>query len=308
MPRDKGKLFRLFALLAVTAASVLVLATPASATTTFQPGDLFTARGIGTYDGHVQWLHPDGTLIATLDAGVQQVGGMALDPAGRLAVTGFLDNNVVRFAPDGSFLGTFIAQVDPICFCDLVTEITYDRAGNLIIGDFLGNIGATRFDANGNPLGVVVPGETDYVDLDSDQCTLFFVDSNDMGTIRRNICTGQYFPVPNYSQLSPSEPKGVRILPDGSVLNVDTNAIRHYTRSGTLLRSYGENACNWLNVILDVGGKSFWSYCSRTDTNTLFDVKTGNVLRTVSGVGQILAVYRGFRAGLVCPAPLRCAP
>src|SRR5258707_85528 len=104
MPRDKGKLFRLFALLTLTAASVLVLATPVSAASTFQPGDLFTAGGIGQDPGDVQWLHPNGTLVSTLDSGLQQIGGMAFDPTGRLAVTGFVDNNVVRFAPNGSFL------------------------------------------------------------------------------------------------------------------------------------------------------------------------------------------------------------
>jgi hypothetical protein len=310
MARGMGRLLRFLTFVTVTAASVLAVAAPVSATPTFQRGDLFAAGGIGVDDSHVRWLRPDGTLVATLDSGLQQIGGMAFDPTGRLAITGFLDNNVVRFAPDGTFLGTFIPQVFPFPGCDYPTEITYDRAGNLIVGDFLDCSGATKFDADGRLVGVVVGGESDFVDLDSDQCTLFVEDANDQITFARNICTGQPVPIPNYAQLSPGEPGGLRILPDGSILEVDSNAIRHYTRPGKLLRGYGENACfAWFGVTLGVEGKSFWSYCQATDTNTLFDVKTGSVLRTLSGVGRVHAVDGGFRAGLACSPPLRrCAP
>jgi hypothetical protein len=234
---------------------------------------------------------------------------MAFDPTGRLAVSGFLDNTLVRFAPDGTFLGTFIAQVGATdeAPCPLPTDITYGREGDLVVGDFgicASDNGAEWFDRNGVFKALVVPGEADGVDLDADQCTLFVADANDDVIYNTNICTGQPAS-PRFGIATAVDSPSVRVLPDGSVLFVDAFAPDYaivqpgrYSRGGTLLATYGTGGCShWSGVVPDVGGTAFWSNCSTTHSSTLFDVATGAVLRTLPGV-VVDAVYGGFRSAL----------
>jgi hypothetical protein len=315
------------ALLALVAGTLVAAAPTAansvraarSSTATFQPGDVFAISG--PHNNSIDWRHSDGSLVVTLDpqftgitpGGFQDpagwIGGMAFDPTGRLAVSGRADNTVVRFAPDGSFLGTFIAKVGSTdaAPCPQPSDISYGREGDLVVGDFgfcdVSANGAEWFDRNGVFKALVWAPEADTVDLDADQCTLFFSADEFEAAAAWNICTGQFggFGAGLYGVGT------VRVLPDGSVLvggtaydpntgaTLNSDAVQHFSRGGTLLGSY-PNACGG-RVVLDVGGTAFWNYCGG-GTNILIDVATGSVLRTINISGGIAAVYGGFRSAL----------
>src|SRR5206468_4695397 len=90
MPRIAGtatgsKLARVICLLALMA-PFLLTSVAAHGASTFQVGDVF----VGVGNGQIQWYHPDGTLVQTLNNGVGGfTTGMAFDSAGHLYGTNF---------------------------------------------------------------------------------------------------------------------------------------------------------------------------------------------------------------------------
>src|SRR5450432_1042361 len=102
-----------------------ILVSPAQAQT-FQVGDVFGAVG----NGQVNWYHPDGTLVKTLDdLSGGFTTGMAFDKAGNLYVTNFSAGNVSKFDNTGTLIGNL-----PTAGFGAPESLVFDSAGNLFVG------------------------------------------------------------------------------------------------------------------------------------------------------------------------------
>ena len=124
----------------------------------FGVGDLLIALN----DGLVQWRHPDGTLVQVLDPGFgwnSYPGGMALDRAGNLYVSGQSNFTVVRFDPTGQSLGVFSTNQ-----YGYSTDVELDAAGNVWVSSEQGDSELAEYDPNGHLLGEYYP-DTNLVGL-----------------------------------------------------------------------------------------------------------------------------------------------
>jgi len=157
----------------------------------YSPGDILVALTNGT----VQVRAADGTLRTTLSGPVQgQAKGLALDAAGNLFVSYWWTsdltsgNTVVKFSPDGSFVGVFGSGY----YCN-PSGIVIDKNGNVFVGeaDCSGDI--LKFDAAGNMLEIFDPSIEQrgarWLDLASDGCTMYYTSAGKF-IGRYNVCTG----------------------------------------------------------------------------------------------------------------------
>jgi hypothetical protein len=297
----------------------LTLAIPAgtAAGETFQQGDLVVATQTG-----FKWLRGDGTLVKSLPIGFTNQNGAqfwraAFNPSGTQmwATTGTdeSDNKVIAYDNQGNLLGAVIDPFDEQRGCGAPADISFDAKGFAYIGmwtDCEG--GAKKFTPEGDLVGTVVAGESDWVDIASDQCTLYWQNQNEQFMNDTNVCTGGSTPFFR-SCFDSDEWQGMRILPDGSVLSVEPPDILRSsgttsTDCGDQLQSYSAPSCpggGWTGLQLNVGGTAFWSSCF-TGVGLFpheIDVATGQVLHTLNAQGLVAAVYGGFRAGLSGTTP-----
>lgn len=97
-------------------------------------------------------------------------GGLNFDAGGNLYVVISDPQNVndaiVRFAPDGSFLGTFGDASNGSSPIDSPYEIAFDSSGNILLAD--ANSGILKFDASGAYLGTVVADYGISIAIDDD--------------------------------------------------------------------------------------------------------------------------------------------
>lgn len=275
----------------------VALGAPATARAdTFAGGDLIVYPGGGA---PLEWLRADGTLVQTLETGLQDEGGAAFDAAGRLYVAGWLDNKVVRFDTDGSFLGSFIDPFHPTPD-DLrgqPGDLAFDAAGNAFVGDG-GSLGTVRkFDASGAFVGQISTGESDVLGLGSDGCTLV-AGGNDLQVVSRlDVCSGGPGTSSPDSE-SVGQPRGIAVLSDGSALVTWEGFVRRYASDWTTLATYDLAACSsWAGLELGADGTTFWSSCRMPDENGVsryvpqkIDVATGSVVDTLAGPGVVMAV------------------
>jgi hypothetical protein len=297
----------------VVLALMLVVPAGTAAGETFQQGDIVLATTTG-----FKWLHADGSLVKPLAVGFTNQDAplfwrASFDPFGRLwATTGTdsSDNKVIAYDNQGNLLGPIVDPFDPTCGGD-PADITFDLAGNAYIGDWSDCAGAKMFTSNGDFVKSVVPGESDWVDLAADQCTLYWQNQNEQFMDDTNVCTGGETSF-SRSCFESDEWQGMRILPDGSILSVEPPDIFRVsgttsTDCGDELQSYGSASCMgfWSDVQLDVGGTSFWTACGSVGGYVPyeFDVASGQVVRTLGRPGIVAAVYGGFRAGLSGTSP-----
>jgi hypothetical protein len=265
---------------------------------TFQPGDLVVTEGAASTI--VSWLRADGSVVRQLDP--VPGGGMEFGPDGRLYTAGLTTGQVFHFETDGTFLGAFIETFDDTG-CGAPSDLSFDALGNLYVGSFTDcDPGARKFDAKGSFLAGATSGESDQVDLASDQCTLWIQVQNtgDIDTVDQ--CTGEQRHIANLQATFglQGENKGLRLLPDGSVITNESDFVVRMSSNGDALQIYDDDACaSWTGVALSAGGTSFWASCV-SDAGTFpweIDVATGALLRTLDTPGIVRAVQGGFRAG-----------
>ena len=287
--------------------AMFLLLTPSAQAENFESGDLL----VGNFTGIVGWYRGDGTLVSNLDTGMSFSAGMEFDSAGNLLVTGWSDGKVVAFDPQGQLTGNFIDSCDPDP-SDLIPcypfDVALDASGNVYIGDWLSTGSAHKFDQTGTPLGVVYRGESDRIDLASDQCTLFVLNAGTWSVHRKDICSNEAAEsVFGYIPPDGAEPQGLRILPDNTILANYRTVMFRLSWTGEILQNYypPEGCTELVGLALGVGGDTFWSSCDRSYPIEI-GVADGQVVRALPDVGGIVwAVRGGFRAGRDVPtAPL----
>lgn len=241
-------------------------------------GSIFAGVGNGT----VKVFDQTGALLQTLNTGsTSENTGMAFDAAGNLYASKFSVSEVVKFAPDGSFLGTFGSGYSN---CE---SLVRDASGNMYVGQASsGDI--KKFDVATGTLQATysVARErrgTDWIDLAADQKTMYYT-SEGSKILRYDISTGTQLADFATGLTGPSF--ALRILKDGGVMVATWGDIERYDAAGNLVQTYdasGEDAFFAMN--LDPDGKSFWTGNYFSGQITHFDIATG-------------AVLGGFNAGI----------
>jgi uncharacterized repeat protein (TIGR01451 family) len=229
--------------------------------------------------GGIQWRHADGSLVSTLPITAGQSStGMAFDQAGNLYATGFLMEQINRFNPSGTSLGTFGSG-----FNKNPESIVFDAAGNAYVGQSDGGRLVLKLNADGHlidsyPVQIESRG-SDWIELAADQRTLYY--TSEGHTIKRyDLVTRQQ--LPDFATGLPGdEAFQLQLLADGSVLVADDHWIFRFGEDGKIDTTYGYNPANqWFNLVLDPDGTSFWSSDQGNGRIARFDIATGKMLES----------------------------
>jgi streptogramin lyase len=226
---------------------------------------------VGINNGQVVKFGKDGTRLATLSTNLGgSTTGMGFDAFGNLYVTDFTADAVSRFS------GTSLAGALGAGYNCQPESIVFDKAGNAYVGETGCSHAIIKLDPYGTISAVYQPATeqqgTDWIDLASDQCTLYYT-SQGPSVLRFNVCSRQQLP-PLTSQLK--EGLALRVLPDSSVIVADLQNIARFDGSGKPIQTYdasGEDC--WSSLALDGDGTSFWAtdYC--TSDVVRFDLSSG---------------------------------
>lgn len=272
----------IMAIAALVSAFGINPAMQASAVTTFTTGDVFVSVG----NGMVKWYDNDGNFIQNLDT--TQGGfttGMAFDSSGKLYVTGFSAGTISVFDTDGTLLGTFGSggYSSP-------ESILFDAAGDAYIGQ-AGAATILKLDSADSSFTVAIEDKgADWIDLASDQCTMFYT-SEGSKIMKYDVCADSQ--LTDFVTNLHSPAFALRILPSGGLLVADSQDIHRLDSSGTTIKTYDvTDEQGWFAINLDPDGTSFWSADFQSSNFYKFDIATGNVLTGPINTGT--ATYTVF--------------
>jgi hypothetical protein len=283
---------------------------------------------VGTGNGLFTEFTQDGKVITQLDttSGASDETGCAFDPlTGDFYTTNFGKNSVSKFDPSGAFIGLFGTgyNADP-------ESIVFDGATpeNVYVGQADGTHEILKFDTSGNSLGTFTPTTdqrgTDWIDLSSDRCTMFYT-SEGKNVQRFDVCTNTQLTPFNIAPLPGSNAYAHRrLLPSqfgaGGVLVADSGSVERLDATGADVQSYTiPDASVVFALNLDPDGTSFWTGDLGSGFVTKVDIKTGTILqhwnanvasnfRDVAGVcvkGELIAVPTPTPTSLVSPSPVQ---
>ncbi|MBK7144875.1 MAG: hypothetical protein IPH76_06580 [Xanthomonadales bacterium] len=264
--------------------------------------------------GRIRRFTTDGILLDTwvFDSGAPlSTTGMCFAPNGDILATRFdtaVASDLIRFGHDGAVLNNTFAAPKPSAI--YAESCVFDQAGNVYVGhaglittpspDTL--VPIQKFDRHGNWLDTfVVPTGTrgtDWIDLDADQCTLYYTSEDD--AIRRyNLCTRSPLPVLASGLEAPCF--ALRRRPNGEVMVACRHRVYRLDREGDILREYsreslGENDSSGLFALnLDPDGTSFWTAGIVSNRVVRADIASGAMLSSFtppqSGQNGGLAIY-----------------
>jgi hypothetical protein len=282
---------------------------------------------VGTGNGLYTEFKPDGTMITQLDttSGAPEETGCGFDPlTGDFYTTNFASNSVSKFDPSGTFIELFGSgyNMHP-------ESIVFDGATpeNVYIGQADGSHEILKFDTSGNALGSFTPTTdsrgTDWIDLSSDRCTMFYT-SEGKHVQRFDVCTDTQLTAFNTALLPGSNAYAHRqLLPSqfgaGGVLVADSGTVERLDATGADVQSYTIPDASVLFALnLDPDGTSFWTGDLGSGFVTKVDIKTGAILqhwnanvapkfRDVAGVcvkGELIAVPTPTPSSNATPSPV----
>jgi uncharacterized repeat protein (TIGR01451 family) len=224
-------------------------------------------------NGQVQEWNPSGTPITTISTGSSGFAtGSAFDSSGNFYVTDFSSSAVTKFDPNGATLGAFGSGYST------PESIVFSSAGNAYVGQVFGPL--LELNSTGGPVTTFpLVTRSDWIDLASDQCTVFYTDE---GTVVKRFNTCTITPLGNLNSLAltGSHAFALRILPSGGVLVADSEQVVQLNSTGLLVNTYTPCACaNLFALNLDPDGTSFWTADSVTSDVFRVDIATGTVLK-----------------------------
>ena len=165
------------------------------------------------------------TIPATGGDATALTTGMAFDSDGKLYVTHFSESRVVVYNTDGSFAGTFGGGYST------PEMLVSDAAGNVYVGNLGGTI--RKFAANGTFLQSYATGQVDFLDLDPDQCTMYYGREGSQ-VFRYNVCTDA--PLATFSN-STTQAFSLRLLPDKTMLVANGPNVVRLSPAGTIVQT-----------------------------------------------------------------------
>jgi hypothetical protein len=266
----------------------LLAAMPALAAP-FEVGDVLASVG----NGQVQ-DYRGGVLIQTLNTGLGGfTTGSTTDSAGNFYVTNFSVGNVTEFNSNGVFVQNIAAGGgNP-------ESIVFSASGTAYVGNAAQNVIHILGSASVVGPVTVGPRGTDWIDLASNQTTLFY--TSESKNIRRfDTVAGQ---LTNFADNLPgANAFALRILPNGDVLVADTDRVLRLNSSGAIIQTYLPGTSGILFALnVDPSGTSFWTGNASTGILTQVDIATGGVLQTINtgaaGVLNGVSVYGEFQSG-----------
>jgi hypothetical protein len=132
----------------------------------------------------------------------------------------------------------------------------------------------------------VGPRGTDWVDLASDQTTLYY--TSEGGTIRRFSTVGAGSQLPNFTTAGGTM-YALRILSNGGVLAADTSNVLEFDSSGAIIRTYTIPGARTLFALnLDPDGVTAWTGDLSTNEVTRFNIATGAIVsQWNAGTGEL---------------------
>ncbi len=291
----------------------LLAAGPASAQVTFQRGDVFASVAPGQV--WIFRLDPaTNTYLPILDLNTgqptNQTTGSAFDRDGNFYVTTFIEgaNNgsVVRFVKD--FDRAIHTPLSLPTGATAPESVVFDATGRMYVGHArLPNDGIVLMSAAGAVLDTfeadgegepVTPLGTDWIDLASDQRTLFYT-SEGRRIKRYDVVTRTQ--LADFADLSSATPAGrlfaLRVLADGGVLVADNLNIKRLNAQGVVIQTYDwtyslpdPHLCEangakpydeWFSINLDPDGTSFWSGDTCSGEIHKFNIETGEHLAAI---------------------------
>ncbi|MBI3788419.1 MAG: hypothetical protein HY276_09205 [Ignavibacteriales bacterium] len=258
---------------AVAGVLFYVRSSPSQPPTVFNDGDVIVAVG----NGQAQWRRSNGELYRTLTTVAdRETAGMAFDRTNRkLYVTNFRGDTVSIFDSGGELIGPFGSGYN-----QHPESILFDRAGYIYVGQPDGNKNILKFDPLGNLLAQFsVATErrgTDWIDLASDQCTMFYT-SEGFRIRRYDLCTKTQ--LLDFTAELHSPAYALRLLSGGGLLVADAQDIHRLDASGKIIKTYDAPGQNeWFALNLDPDGRSFWSADLTTSEIYKFDLISGEPL------------------------------
>jgi streptogramin lyase len=245
-------------------------------------GDVLASVG----NGKVKHFDSSGNLLGTLDTTTgATTAGMCTDSSGHVFVTDFEKQAISEFDSGANLLAAnwvsgYPGQKDESCTVDAnddvyvggpsySTIVEYDPSGKQIASF------SVAVDSSGT-------SGTDWVDLASDQCTLFYTDEG--STIKRfNACTNTQ--MPDFATGLPKPCFELRIRPNAEVLVACGSEVARLDSTGTVIQTYKVSGTTELfSLSLDPDGKTFWTGDDiNGGPNGLIahvDIATGTVLGT----------------------------
>ena len=254
----------------------VVTVTRVSAGTPYHAGELFVSSG----NGKIKHFTADGTLIQTLDTTTNSTEetGMALDGGGNLFTTNFTNSTVSKFDSAGNLLQANFGSG----YNNSPESIVFDTTGNMYVGLADGSRDLLKVNAIGAIIArydtITEARGTDWIDLASDQCTMFY--TSEGALIKRyNVCTNTQ--LPDFAAGLPGECRGLRLLADGGALVACGDAIRRVNFVGAVIQTYdAPNENSWFVLALNIDGTSFWTANTNSGTIFRFDIATAAQLST----------------------------
>ncbi len=279
-------------------------------------GTRFVLVGKDSASNHIRRYTTTGTYIDTWNT--QQPNafgypntGQCFAPTGDVLATRFAHSSPMLFSRHGAVRNAAFGDTAGIYF-NRHESCVFDQIGNVYVGQ--AGFDATPTDAQVpvlkfNSSGVLLdsfvlptgPRGTDWIDLASDQCTLYYT-SEDTTVRRYNLCTRTA--LADLITLLPTVPNepcyALRLRPNRELMLACQEEVYRISPQGAHLQTYtrqslGEtNVQGFFAINLDPDGTSFWTAGGLSGNVYRVDIASGVVLTTFnSGPGGVsgLSVY-----------------
>jgi sugar lactone lactonase YvrE len=258
---------------------------------TFVSGDVFASIGNGLVEVHA----PNGALITTLDTGLGgYTTGSTTDSHGNFYVTAFSASKVSQFDSSGNLINANWAGAS------VNESIVFNKAGQALVSSVGGN-GITTFDSAGNFVANDAAGRTDWIDLASDQKTVFITEEG--GDIARWDLSTHSALADFANGVGSGSLYAIRIATNGDVFvaSSDGNVYR-LNSAGAIIQTYNTGLGNVFALNLDPNGTSFWTGVTGGQAIREINIATGAIEQSwnTSQFGQGLyglSVYGEIQTG-----------
>jgi streptogramin lyase len=279
---------------------LLLYLTFASASVMFNHGDIFA--GVG--NNIIKRFNPQG--------GLEQELTYFLDP--NTADMQFDDDsNLYAVKPDISYVlklrydtnGTILQEnFINSRYIAYAQSLVIDNKGIFYVGG-ISSLNIEQFNPDGTHIKTFTsPGSNfaSYMDLDSDQCTLFYTSQYTNIVARINACSDTK--LPDFAILPTSPGGSVKITKNGNIIVATFANIYKYSKDGILLKTYNfpcAPTCYLFSVNLDPDLSTFWTADWKFGYIYRVDIETGNIIKSFNVVPLSeyflgVTIYGEFRA------------
>jgi hypothetical protein len=240
----------------------------------FVSGDVLASVGNGLVDNY----SPTGILNDTLNTttGSYYMTGGCFDSAGNFYVTDYSTDALSKFDSGGNLLAATWATGPTI-----PESCAVDAANNVYVGA-RGSANIYEFNSSGTLINTFAvtggsgTGGTDWVSLESDQCTMLYTGEGSE-ILSYNLCTQTQNP--DFATGLPGPCFELQIRPNGDVVVACSSEVLRFSSAGTQLQTYTiPSSSSLFSMNLDPNNTSFWTGDDATGEVTQVDFTTGAVL------------------------------